>query len=84
MPPRLLSTEIKARILAELLAPLEEQEYQLRLLHKANDASMTEVVPGESFTYDERLGDLRKAQDRLLAAAEPDVVEAMRRRMADG
>ena len=74
----LLSDAVKARILAGLLMPLQEEEYQLLLLRTANDADGDEMVPGQDFTYTERLNELTDAQERLLSAADETIVNQLR------
>ena len=73
----------KARVLADLLASLQEQEYRLVLLKDANGANESAVVPGEQFTYGERLTELRNAQQRLEDASSPEVLSEVRR-LQDG
>ena len=74
----LLSDGVKVRILADLLMPLQEEEYQLSLLRTANNADDEELVPGQDFTYGERLSDLADAQERLLSAADETIVNQLR------
>ena len=74
----LLSDAAKVRILADLLVPLQEEEYQLKLLQVANSADGDEMVPGQDFTYAERLTDLTDAQGRLLSAADETIVNQLR------
>ena len=74
----LLDEDAKARILAGLLVPLQEEQYQLGLLRAANGSKRDDTVPGQNFTYAERLAELGDAEERLLAAAEDTIVERLR------
>jgi hypothetical protein len=75
----LLGAEGKARVLADLLASLQEQAYRIALLKDANGAADNEIVPGEKFSYGERLTELDAAQERLLDAADSEVMTEIRR-----
>ena len=74
----LLTGDAKARVLGSLLTPLQEEEYQLRLLQAANGSGHDEMIPGQDYTYGDRLSDLVAAQERLLSAADDEIVERLR------
>jgi hypothetical protein len=69
----------KARVLADLLASLQEQQFRLSLLKEANGATDNQVIPGDKTTYGERLTELREAQERLESASDPEVLNELRR-----
>lgn len=74
----MLTDATKARVLGNLILPLQEEEYQLRLLREANGSDDGDVVPGQDYTYADRLSDLAGAQERLLSAADDRIVERLR------
>lgn len=74
----LLTEASKARVLGNLLLPLQEEEYQLRLLQEANESGDDELVPGQNYTYSDRLSDLVGAQERLLSAADDKIVKRLK------
>ena len=79
----LLGSAGRSKVLFRVLLSLQEQEYELMLMQRVNQAEASEQVPGQAFAYCQRLDDLAAAQRRVLEFADKDVVDGLRR-LTDG
>lgn len=84
--PDVLGTKGRARIVAQLLADLQEQKFRLQTMQVVNGHYDNDKVPGAGFTYEERLTKLRESEANIVATYEDqmDAVRAIAKEIQNG
>ena len=76
-----LGVDGRVQIAAETLNTIQAEAYRLTVLRGTNGHEPADVVPGETFTYEEQTAKLARMESNLYDTLDPRVHDALRERL---